>query len=249
MLPSYDERKEATTMRFLKKPWFIPTLFTLIILTVGVFYIGSLINKKEPIAADDIRTRLESMYGGTVDRISLAGGVYKAEMTRGGADYSAEIDATTGSVISLFQTGEVKNEIPNILSEAKVEEIIAGRYSGIAERISLNTSSEASVYEVKLSKDPEFTNVTIDALTGKIISETVKETTGKNALITQEQAIKIALGQVESEKVDEVDDFSYVKTEDGGYYLIEIDTKDNREATFQIHAISGKIMTVSWTED
>ena len=100
-----------------------------------------------------------------------------------------------------------------------------------------------------MEKDPKFTNVTIDAITGKIISETVKETTGKNALITQEQAIKIALGQIKSEIVDEVDDFSYVKTDDGGYYLIEIDTKDNREATFQIHAISGKIMSVSWAED
>ncbi|WP_186668168.1 PepSY domain-containing protein [Sporosarcina sp. BP05] len=236
-------------MHFLKKSWFIQTLFTLIILTVGGFFIGSLINKKEPIEADDIRSRLESMYGGTVDRISLAGGVYKAEMTRGGADYSAEIDATTGSVLSLFQTGEVKKEIPNILSEAKVKEIIAGKYSGIAERISLNTSGKTPVYEVKMKKDPKFTNLTIDAIGGIIISETVKETTGENALITQEQAIKIALGQIKSEIVDEVDDFSYVKTDDGGYYLIEIDTKDNREATFQIHAISGKIMTVSWAED
>ena len=46
-------------MHFLKKPWFIPTLFTLIILTVGGFYIGSLINKKEPIAAEDIRHGLK----------------------------------------------------------------------------------------------------------------------------------------------------------------------------------------------
>ena len=99
-------------MHFLKKPWFIPTLLTLVILTVGGLYIGSLINKKEPIAADDIRTQLENMYGGTVDQIAIEGGVYKAEMTRSGASYSAEIDAMTGSVISLFQTGEIKEEIP-----------------------------------------------------------------------------------------------------------------------------------------
>ena len=124
-----------------------------------------------------------------------------------------------------------------------------GNIAGIAERISLNTSGKTPVYEVKLSKDPKFTNVTIDAIAGKIISETVKETTGENALITQEQAIKIALGQIKSEIVDEVDDFSYEKTDDGGYYLIEIDTKIIAKATFQIHAISGKIMTVSWAED
>jgi uncharacterized membrane protein YkoI len=236
-------------MHIFKKSWFIPALLTLVILTVGGFYIGSLINKKEPIAADDIRTQLESMYGGTVDQIAIENGVYKVEMNRSGVSYSAKIDATTGSVISLLQTGGIKEEFPQVLSEAKVKVIIAGRYSGIAERISLNTSGKAPVYEVKLSKDPKFTNVTIDAISGKIISETVKETTGKNALITQEQAIKIALGQIKSEIVDEVDDFSYVKTDDGGYYLIEIDTKDNRQATIQIHAISGIIMSVTWEED
>ena len=81
-----------------------------------------------------------------------------------------------------------------------MKEIIAGKYSGKAERISLNTSGETPVYEVKLSKDPKFTKVTIDAITGKIISETVKETTGENALITKEQAIAIAHGQLKSEK-------------------------------------------------
>ncbi len=236
---------------FKKKPWFIPTLLTVVILTVGGLYIASLVNKKEPIAADDIRTRLENMYGGTVDQISREGDVYKVEMTRSGANYSADIDAVTGSVLSLSQTSEIKEEIPqpHLLSEAEVKGIIAGKYTGVADRISLNTSGESPVYDVKLSKNPKFTNVTIDAIGGKIISETVKETTGKNALITQEQAIKIALGQIKSEKVDEVDDFSYVKTDDGGYYLIEIDTKDNREATIQIHAISGKIMSLSWAED
>lgn len=231
-------------MQFLKRPWFIPSLLTLVILTVGGFYIGSLINKQEPIAADVIRTQLESMYGGTVDRISITKGVYQAEMTRGEAVYSAEIDATTGSVISLFQTGETKEEIPNILTEAKLKGIIAGKYSGEAERISLNTSGEAPIYEVKLSKDPKYTKVAVDAITGEIIAETVKETTGENALITKEQAIAIAQAQLKGE----VDDFSYEKTNDGGYYLIEIESADDREGTFQIHAISGKIMSVTWDD-
>jgi uncharacterized membrane protein YkoI len=244
MLESYDERKEARSMHFLKKPWFIPSLLTLVILTVGGFYLGSLINKQEPIAADAIRTQLESMYGGTVDRISITNGVYQAEMTRGEAIYSAEIDAVTGSVLSLSQTGEMKEEIPDVLSESKVKGIIAGKYSGETERISLNTVGEAPFYEVKLSKDPKFTKVTVDAITGKIIAETVKETTGKNALITKEQAIAIAQAQLKGE----VDDFSYEKTNDGGYYLIEIEAADEREGTFQIHAISGKIMSVTWDD-
>lgn len=231
-------------MHFLKKSWFIPSLLTLVLLTVGGFYIGSLINKQEPMAADTIRTQLESMYSGTVDRISITNGVYLADLSRGEAVYSAEVDAMTGSVLSLTQTGEMKEEIPDVLSESKVKEIIAGKYSGETERISLNTGGETPIYEVKLSKDPKFTKVTVDAMTGKIITETVKETTGENALITKEQAIAIAQTQLKGD----VDDFSYEKTSDGGYYLIEIEAADDREGTFQIHAISGKIMSVTWDD-
>lgn len=231
-------------MHFFKKPWFIPSLLTLVILMVGGFYIGSVINKQEPIAADAIRVQLESMYGGTVDRISIDGNIYKAQMTRNKAVYSAEIDAMTGSVLSLSQTGEIKEESPDVLSETELKEIIAGKYSGETERISLNISGEAPIYEVKLSKDPKFTQVTVDAITGKTISEKVKETTGENALITKEQAIEIAQSQLKGE----VDDFSYEKTNDGGYYLIEIEAADDREGTFQIHAISGKIMSVTWDD-
>ena len=231
-----------------KKTWFIPTLLTIVILTVGVLYIASLINKKEPIAADEIRTRLENMYGGTVDRISRGGDVYQVDMTRSGASYSASVNAATGSVISIVQTSEMKGEItqPHVLSETEVKEVLSEKYTGTAERISLNISGKAPVYEVMLSKDPKFTQVTVDATTGAILSEVVKKTTGVNALITKEQAIKIALGQLKKEQVDEVDDVSYEKSEEGGYYLIEIDTIDDREATFQIHAISGKIMSVTW---
>ncbi|KAA0955803.1 hypothetical protein FQ087_14535 [Sporosarcina sp. ANT_H38] len=231
-------------MHFFKKSWIFPSLFTLVILTVGGFYIGSLINKQEPIAAEAIRTQLESMYGGTVDQISITNGVYQAEMTRGEAVYSAEVDAVTGSVLSLSKTGEIKEEIPDVLSESKVKGIIEGKYSGETDRISLNTGGESPIYEVELSKDPKFTKVTVDAVTGEIISETKKETTGESVLISMEDAITIA----EAQLIGEVDDVSYERTTDGGYYLIQIDSDDDGEGTFQIHAISGEIMSITWED-
>ena len=42
--------------------------------------------------------------------------------------------------------------------------------------------------------------------------------------------------------------YLYEKTNDGGYYLIEIEAADGQEGTFQIHAISGKIMSVTWDD-
>jgi len=63
-------------------------------------------------------------------------------------------------------------------------------------------------------------------------------------LISEKQAMKIALGQLKGE----VEDIEFVRTNDGGYYLVEIDDNKDNEATFQIHAISGKILSVTWDD-
>ncbi|GKV69021.1 hypothetical protein NCCP2716_15190 [Sporosarcina sp. NCCP-2716] len=73
------------------------------------------------------------------------------------------------------------------------------------------------------------------------------QTPPKTVLLTKQQAIQIALRQLNGE----VDDVDFVKTTDGGYYLveIEIDVDDGPdEATYQIHAISGKVMSVTWDD-
>jgi len=91
----------------------------------------------------------------------------------------------------------------------------------------------------------------VNAFTGEVLSETVKnepveEEPTKNVIITKEQAIDIALGQLKGD----VDKVEFESTSEGGFYLIEIE-QDNKdaddiEAVFQIHAISGKIMSVTW---
>ena len=65
--------------------------------------------------------------------------------------------------------------------------------------------------------------------------------------------MNIGLAQLPAGKVGEVDDVDFVNSEAGGYYLvqIEIDTDDDDdmdEVTYQIHAISGKVMTVTWDD-
>ena len=45
----------------------------------------------------------------------------------------------------------------------------------------------------------------------------------------------------------EIEDIDFENTADGGYYLVEIDTAEE-EVTVQIHAITGKILSVSFDE-
>lgn len=83
------------------------------------------------------------------------------------------------------------------------------------------------------------------------VPKTEKATT---ILIIEDQAIKIAQQQIKGT----VESSSFVKTNEGGYYLIvmkasltESDSKDaakakQTKATIQVHAISGKVLSVTW---
>jgi len=230
----------------LKKTWLLPVLMAILILGAVGLYIGSLLTKEAPLSESEIRTQLENSYGGTIDTLSMEKDVYIAEMTRNGARYSAKIDVMTGKVLSLIQLSEPQENLPKVLSEEEVREVIAQKYPGEIERISLNPSMEPPVYEVELAKEQALVTVVIDAFEGEITSETVKETTVENVLITKEKAVEIALGQLQGE----VEYVVFEKTKDGGYYLVEIEQdnedSDDLEAVFQIHAISGEILSVTW---
>ncbi len=236
-------------MKGMKKPWLVTILLLAVIIVAGSYYVGSSLIREDPLSEKDIRTQLEEKYGGTVDQISRDGRIYRTEMMRQGAVYAAEIDAFTGQVLSLNQLSKPEKTSPKILSEKEVRDIIAGKYTGEIERISLNESEEVPMYEVEVAKEQALVTVRIDALVGEIISEKVQEEPAENVLITRERAIEIALGQLQGE----VEYVTFKQTDDGGYYLVEIeqddeDGHDDLEAIFQIHAISGEIMSVTWDD-
>ncbi|MGD7043035.1 PepSY domain-containing protein [Jeotgalibacillus proteolyticus] len=71
-----------------------------------------------------------------------------------------------------------------------------------------------------------------------------KEPKDSDQPITQDQAVNIAMEQIEGT----VDDVEYESDEDGSYFLVEIERSDELEATVQINAITGEIMSVSWED-
>lgn len=105
----------------------------------------------------------------------------------------------------------------------------------------------------RFKKDGVTYNMTVDELDGHV--EKLTKIAGKYSapekeqaipttkVLTDEAAIKIASKELQGE----VDALSYRSTSDGGYYLIEIDG-DEAEAVFQIHALSGEILSITWDE-
>ena len=65
----------------------------------------------------------------------------------------------------------------------------------------------------------------------------------KPILLTEQQVLSIASAQF----TGEIEDVDFENAADGGYYLVEIDTAEE-EVTVQIHAITGKILSVSFDE-
>lgn len=85
--------------------------------------------------------------------------------------------------------------------------------------------------------------MTLEKLRGTFKTTKEREQETQSKMLTDEEAINIAQQQLKGE----VDSLSYRSTSDGGYYLIEIDNGP-REAVFQIHALSGEVLSVTWDD-
>jgi hypothetical protein len=69
--------------------------------------------------------------------------------------------------------------------------------------------------------------------------------TNPSILITEQKATELALGKIAG-RVKDID-----MEQEGGkwYYLVEIESKDGREADVQLNAASGKVVSVTWDDD
>jgi uncharacterized membrane protein YkoI len=63
-------------------------------------------------------------------------------------------------------------------------------------------------------------------------------------LITQEEATAIALKRFGGE----IDDIEQVEKSGISFYLLEVETEDDREVTVEINAISGEITNLTWED-
>ncbi len=91
--------------------------------------------------------------------------------------------------------------------------------------------------------------ITIATVNESKTDESAKETQPSTMYISKKKAVRIALEQYKGS----FEKLSFEKKEDGGFYLVtlkditsEKDSKEKQKATVQIHAISGKILSVTW---
>lgn len=224
------------------KKWLITITVIIIVCAVALLFFQERFAKEEPLSKKEAITHIQSLYNGQVKHIKKQGNKYKIELLRNGATYEVAIDANTRQITDLLLKDALKK---SLLSEVQVRKYVTDYAPGEIESIAL----ENTYYKVQVTNDNKIKNLTLDAYTGEVISEKdapkeVNKPDTEKVVISEKNAIQIA----QQELKGEVDSVKYKETADGGYYLIEIES-DNAEAIFEIHGVTGKIMSVRLEED
>ncbi|MEE3807905.1 MULTISPECIES: PepSY domain-containing protein [Lysinibacillus] len=215
-------------------------IVVIVLLGSGTFwFIQTRYFQVEPLSEAEAIRHVETIYKGHVTQVKKQGKTYEMLFTRDHIKYGAVLDATTQQVTDLkIKEGQSKL----LLTEKQIRQMVKQEY-GDVESVMLTDS----IYTVRVKKDSKQKEITLDGYSGEVLSEKMvepQEQSVEGPIITEQQAVQIALEQLKGE-VDSVD---FEETSEGGYYLVEIETQDD-EATFQIHAVSGKVLSVTWDDE
>ncbi|WP_212934220.1 PepSY domain-containing protein [Robertmurraya siralis] len=138
-----------------------------------------------------------------------------------------------------------KGEIVNIEETAEVYQITIKLDTGKYEiEIARNTGDIGKLNRVSkaVANTPEEQS---SEGGGEVVTpESPPEEQKEQTHISKEEAISIALSQVKGE----IDDVDIEQSNGLNYYLVEIETNNDREATVQINAISGEVMSITWDD-
>lgn len=227
------------------RKWILMTLAT--ILLGGSVIAFLLFPRTSPeISEEQAEETVISLYGGSIEQTTASGEDYQVEFQRTDGRYLALVNRQNGQVESMKLLK--KTEKAKKLTEQQAEKIALEKVEGI---IGSNTyNKDRNEYTVKVEEETQVSTLVLSAATGEVLTiseEPVQvvpsEEPDLERIITRNEAIRLAKKTLSGE----VQDDEFVETEDGGYYLIEIENDEtDQEATIQIHAVRGDTMTVEW---
>lgn len=245
-------------------------IFIVLLAIIGIGVIGFLFWGKntsaEPLTEETAIRMVDERYGGEINNIQLINDEFHIDITLPTGKYKLKIDRSNGGVLAMEQTEAAEVE-KDELTEEQIREIIKEEESGKIEKVEKKVAEDEVLYKAKIETDKKNIDLVIDAITGDIVdrqeenkpSETNKPNeTNKNetdinekvdSILTEAQAIFIALDTVDPERKGEVDDVD-LETIDGQiYYFVEVEfdtDDDDDEAVVQINAITGEVGPIVW---
>lgn len=216
---------------------FIVLFFVAILVVIFMWNHMSAENKK---STAEVYKNIEAMYRGEIVSFENNGDEYVMELSKNSANYQIEVRAKDGKILQMKKEVLDGLKKEDILSKKEVHQIIKRNYDGEIVSELLNTWQNKTVYQVQVIEQDKKVNIMIDPITGDILSETRINPNTNNTAISKKKAQQIA-----KQKLDgDIQKTTYFETSSGGYYLIIIKAKGQTK-TFQIHAVSGDIMSIT----
>ena len=206
---------------------------------------------KSVLSAEAVEETVISQYPGTVEKSTLENGEYHLRISTDTGTYEFTVDSSDGSIISIQQISKSGVKEHAILSRDTVKEKLLSETGGKLLFLELITKEDQDIYKAKVKTDTELTLFEIDPYTAEVLSRqtlSIDEEDNEEEnqkFLAEEEVEKIAMAEV----AGEVDD-TELRGEDTNhpYYLVEIETDDDKEAVIQIHAITGKVQSVTWDD-
>jgi uncharacterized membrane protein YkoI len=227
----------------MNRKWTIISVIV-IIGVIGIIGIASAMKGDMKVTEAEARKLVEAHYTGTIKEMVFTKSdgreVYQVELEEKKGLYTLEVDAATGNIQNLKQVNKADFESGKEpgLTEAEAKKLAEETYSGNVQTIAL----QGKTYSITLLTKTEEIKVEMNADSGEITSED-KSSIEKNkqpVKLTEEQAKKIALAEVKG-NIEDID----LEEEDGSvFYEVEIEA-GQQEATIQINAFTGEILSVA----
>lgn len=195
----------------------------LLILSVAIFYLAKLGEQRE-LTEDEVKIRVEKVYTGEIMNIVQKDDGYIVAFSKDKGIYEVFINKTNGKFSELKIVHENKTVGMDHTSNEQNNE----------QEKNVNTQQSEQTNNTKANNKQSSNS------TASKEKQTSKQT---RVLLTEKQVQQIALKQFPGE----IDNIEYVNRSDGGYYLVEVEN-DEEEAEFQIHAVTGKILSVKFDD-
>jgi uncharacterized membrane protein YkoI len=234
-----------------KISWFWVTIGLLIAVSLFTLWLqfGKLSPTTDMLTKNDAEKLIHERYQGTVTKVKFTAQQYQIEMQKQNKLYLIKMDAASGKVLSFTLTSpptESPAKTPvNELSEDEIKTIILNEVRGSIASIKRMENNQEPIYLAIINQANKQTTITVDAISGKILSTKSDVINDPPKTLTQQEAGKIALKQIQGT----IDDILLETKNEETYFLVEIETQDDRgEAIVQIHAITGKVLSITWDD-
>ena len=200
------------------KKWWPAALGIIAIAVILIFALQQIL-VTTTLTEQEVINRVESLYNGKVEEITKNKSQYNVIFADGSNVYEVQVDEEQGT----FQHLKLL-----LIRDDNTEVVMDDHVDTKADLNSNSNTASNGASSSPTDQGPDTTNS----------SETNNVTR-----ITAAAAQSLALQQM----TGEVEDVEYFQSADGGYYIVELENEE-LEAAFQIHAITGKILSVVYDD-